>query len=401
MHKKVILILVALVVFLAVVYIALSGSVMPPGDGSSPTSTPSNASSTDGNTTGLPLALPEGFSISTFAKDLPHARMMAWDAFGNIWVSQPQDGIVSTLEIDQESGALKRQDTVFRSLNKPHGLAFDPANPHVLYIAEENKVSRVTTYSDDQLHKLVDLPVGGNHWTRTIGFGPDKRIYVSMGSTCNVCHEPDNRRAAIFSMNPDGSNFTEFARGLRNSVFFAWHPTTGQMWATEMGRDNLGDDMPPDEINILAAGKNYGWPICYGKNLHDTAFDKNTYIRNPCMDPFEAGSTIDLQAHSAPLGLAFVPMGAGWPADYEGDLLVAYHGSWNRTVPTGYKIVRHKFSASGRYEGMEDFVTGWIQPGDDEDEVRGRPVHLLFDKNGLLFVTDDKAGVIYKIQPPA
>ena len=166
------------------------------------------------------------------------------------------------------------------------------------------------------------------------------------------------------------------------------------MWGTEMGRDLLGDDIPPDEINILEEGKNYGWPVCYGKNIHDGEFDKRVYFRNPCMEPFETSSFIDVPAHSAPLGLAFVPKDAGWPEGYEHDLLVSYHGSWNRSVPTGYKIVRHKFDAEGNYEGVEDFIYGWF----DGKNVYGRPVGLLFDKEGKLYISDDRAGVIYLVE---
>ena len=181
------------------------------------------------------------------------------------------------------------------------------------------------------------------------------------------------------------------------------------MWATEMGRDLLGDDIPPDEINIIEEGKNYGWPNCYGKNIHDDNFDKNTYIRNPCMEPFETGSHVDLQAHSAPLGLAFVPewgidsnmcfegleaaCGGGFPDEYWNDLIVAYHGSWNRTNPTGYKLVRVKMDDYGNSIGVEDFITGWLGP----KGVLGRPVDVKFH-NGALYVSDDKAGVIYKIE---
>jgi glucose/arabinose dehydrogenase len=163
-----------------------------------------------------------------------------------------------------------------------------------------------------------------------------------------------------------------------------------------MGRDFLGDNLPPDEINILEKGKNYGWPNCYGKNIHDTVFDKNTYIRNPCMEPFETPSLIDLPAHSAPLGLAFVPSGKGWPKEYEGNLLVAYHGSWNRTVPTGYAIRRFVLDSKNNVVKDEDFVSGWLT----EKGVLGRPADLKFASDGTLYVSDDRAGLVYRIAPP-
>jgi glucose/arabinose dehydrogenase len=175
----------------------------------------------------------------------------------------------------------------------------------------------------------------------------------------------------------------------------AINPHSGAIWGTEMGRDLLGDNIPPDEINIIKEGANYGWPICYGKNIHDTEFDKNTYFRNPCMEPFETPSSIDVPAHSAPLGLAFIPK--SWPTEYRNDLLVAYHGSWNRSVPTGYKIVRYRFDANGTYQGVEDFITGWFTK---DGTALGRPVGIVIATNGMTYISDDKAGVIYRLAPP-
>ena len=289
---------------------------------------------------------------------------------------------------------------VFQNFNNPHGIAFDLGSPFSLVIAEEHQIIRVPTYSEYDVQKIVGLPADGGHFTRTLGFGPDGRLYVSIGSSCNVCNEKDERRAKIFSMNPDGSDFKEFASGLRNTVFFTWHPKTEKMWGSDMGRDLLGDDLPPDEINIIDAGKNYGWPNCYGKNAHDTDFDKNTYIRNPCMEPFEMPSAIDVQAHSAPLGLAFIPEAppaGGWPREYWNNLLVAYHGSWNRSVPTGYKVVRYKFDAERKYLGEEDFITGWLHQSNGGYEALGRPVDIVVNNDGTAFISDDKAGVIYKV----
>ena len=218
-------------------------------------------------------------------------------------------------------------------------------------------------------------------------------MLLSIGSSCDVCIETDPMRAAVYEIGFNGHP-QPFATGLRNSVFLT--QKDGQVWATEMGRDFLGDDLPPDEINIIQEGKNYGWPNCYGKNIHDTVFDKNTYIRNPCMEPFETQSLIDLPAHSAPLGLAFVPSGKGWPKEYEGNLLVAYHGSWNRTVPTGYAIRRFVLDGKKNVLKDEDFVSGWLT----EKGVLGRPVDLKFASDGMLYVSDDRAGLVYRIAPP-
>jgi glucose/arabinose dehydrogenase len=158
-----------------------------------------------------------------------------------------------------------------------------------------------------------------------------------------------------------------------------------------MGRDFLGDNLPPDEINIIEENKNYGWPFCYGKNIHDSVFDKNTYIQNPCSS--KISSFVDLPSHSAPLGLAFVPK--TWPKEFKGSLLVAFHGSWNRSEPTGYKISELQFSETGQFLQMKDFAFGWLSK--DGKESLGRPVDLLFNEKGDLFVSDDKAGVVYKI----
>jgi len=357
------------------------------------------------------LRLPSGFGISIFAKDLPGARVIVQDGLGNFWVSQPSEGAITLLEV--RDGKVANQIDIFRGLNKPHGLALDPQDGLTLYIAETDKISKVRLYTEAEIEKIADLPGGGNHFSRTIAFGPDDRLYVSIGSSCNVCHESDNRRAKIFSMKKDGSDFKEYARGLRNAVFFTWSYVDGRMWATEMGRDLLGDDLPPDEINIIEPegnpstglrARNYGWPTCYGKNIHDSEFDKNTYIRNPCMEPFEIPSYIDIPAHSAPLGLAFIPEDppslkasdgqGGWPEEFWYNLLVAYHGSWNRTEPTGYKVVRMKLDAQGKFLGIEDFITGWLQ---NDGSVIGRPVDILIRPGGVMYITDDKADVVYKV----
>ncbi len=377
------------------------------------------------NTTGFPLVLPEGFSIEVFAKNAPGARVMAFDSKGDLWVSRMSKGIVTMYDV--ENGKVVGQKDVFKNLKNPHGLAFrhdDNGDADILYIAEEDKISTAIVRRNDisavqgtnvakmtdiekvdlslavssliQPNKIKDLTpsnTAARHKSRTISFGPDGRLYVSIGSSCDVCTESTDLPAKIFSMKFDGSDWREEARGLRNSVFFTWSFVDGRMWATDMGRDRLGDNLPPDEINIIERGKNYGWPICYGKNVHDTSFDKNTYIRNPCMEPFETESHVDLPAHVAPLGLTFIPE-EGWPKKYWYNLLVSYHGSWNSTKPVGYKVARIILDAKGNVKGTEDFLTGFLTK---DNKALGRPVDIMAQPGGVVYISDDHAGVIYRV----
>jgi glucose/arabinose dehydrogenase len=335
------------------------------------------------------LSLPEDFSISVFAENVPGARVMAFDSMGNMWVSRTEYGAITLLTI--ENNNVTAQDDIFRNLNNPHGLAFDPQNPFLLYFAEEDSVSKVEIYAEGEPQKIADLPSGEGHFTRSLLVGPDNRLYVSIGSSCNVCVEEDDRRAKIFVMDRDGDNFQEFASGLRNAVFMATHPITDDIWVSEMGRDYLGDNLPPDEINILEEAQNYGWPYCYGKQVYDPTVGGGS--ENFCGQA--ESSHIDIQAHSAPLGLQFIPE-EGWPEDFWFDLLVAYHGSWNRSVPTGYKIVRMELDENGNPQGddfKKDFIDGWLQ---EDGEVLGRPVDILVQPGGIIYVSDDEAGKIYK-----
>lgn len=340
-----------------------------------------------GNSTDIPLMLPAGFSIEIFAKDLEGARAMVFDGEGNMWVSRSKKSVITLLEI--EEGEVVAQNDVIRNLRTPHGLAIDPEDPLTLYYAEESRISKIKLYSGSPPQKIADLPATklGGHTSRTIGFGPDSRLYVSVGSTCNVCVEKDPRFASMFSLDKNGKDFKSLAIGLRNSVFFAWNPLNGKLWATEMGRDQLGDDIPPDEINIVEEGQDYGWPYCYGKNI----IDPFNQIAVVC--PTKAPSTVDLQAHSAPLGIDFI-VGDGWPSEMQGDAIVAFHGSWNRTEPTGYKLVRLILDENGNYVETKDFITGWLEEG----RASGRPVGVLIQENGTMYVSDDFAGVIYRIR---
>ncbi len=354
------------------------------------------------------FSLPEGFTLSVFADNVPDARVIAFDPHGVMLVSQPSEGKVSALVDADGDGKAERVETVAEGLNLPHGMAFrcrDSARPDAceLYVAQKDALD-VFDYDAESMvatgrTRLLDLPGGsvGTHFTRTLLFMPspsEDTLLVSVGSSCNVCEESDVRRAKVIAYDVVTGSTTEFARGLRNSVFMDIHPVTGEIWATDMGRDGLGDDTPPDEINIVSEGGNYGWPLCYGKNVHDTAYDKKTYIRNPCMEPLETPSHIDIPAHSAPLGLAFVPE-EGWPEEMWYDVLVAYHGSWNRSVPTGYKVVRMALDERGNPTGeFEDFITGWLRP--DGSKI-GRPVDVKALPGGIIYVSDDGAGKIYRV----
>lgn len=343
------------------------------------------------------INLLEGFEIDIFASDLgsglfnvpgPSKGVRFMEFYNDaLFASLPNSGTIVALPDRDKDGKADEVIKAIDGLKRPHGIAF---KDDYMYVANEDSVIKIRLKEDltadrPTLEHITDLPSGG-HWTRTIRV-KDNNLYISIGSSCNVCIEKDERRASILKCSLDG-NCSIYARGIRNAVGFAFHPVTNEMYATENSRDLLGDDLPPDEINIVEEGKNYGWPICYGKNIHDDDFDKNVYIRNPCMEPFEAPSYIDLPAHSAPLGLAF-NFGNNFPEEYRGNLFVAYHGSWNRDEKTGYKIV----SIDIKSKQVTDFASGWLQG----NSVSGRPVDVIFDKEGIMYVSDDFSGRIYRI----
>ena len=282
---------------------------------------------------------------------------MAFSPAGVLFVSVPSDGTIVALPDTDRDRKADRAIVFARGLNCPHGLAFFQG---ALYVAETNRVVRLTD-SQGNLHAdrkeviVPDLPAGGGHWTRTIGFGPD------------------------------GSGPEIYARGLRNSVGFVWHPNTGEIWATDNGRDWLGDDLPPEEINIVRAGSNYGWPYCYGNQIVDKEFNRRDFCATT------VPPVLEIPAHSAPLGLAFYT-GPQFPREYRGNIFVALHGSWNRSVPTGYKLIRIRLDGDkpGR---IEDFATGWLVG----ESAWGRPVQPIVGPDGSLYLSDDRAGVIYRI----
>ncbi|MBU4233266.1 MAG: PQQ-dependent sugar dehydrogenase [Proteobacteria bacterium] len=344
----------------------------------------------------FPLKLPPGFAWTVFAREVKGARVLALDPNGNLLASLTSQGKVVALPDTNGDGVAEAAVTVLEGLDKPHGLAFGPGKEPRLYVAETGQVAAYD-YDPERLtatyqQKIADLPPGGRHFTRSLRFLPgarDRRLLISVGSSCDACQEDDPRRAKILAVNPDGGDISTYASGLRNSVFMVVHPRSKHVWATEMGRDDLGDNWPPDEINIILEGSHYGWPYCYGKRLHDDKSDPTGAHREFCKDTIP--SFIDIPAHSAPLGLAFFP--AEWPREFRHDLLVALHGAANRTAPTGAKVVRYKLDAAGNFVDVENFITGWLTP----PGALGRPVDILITPEGVIFISDDKAGVVYRV----
>jgi len=344
------------------------------------------------------LNYPPEFSLSIFAEGLDGPRVLTVDPAGTLLVSLPAAGKVVALPDGDGNGRADRVVEVIGGLKRPHGLAFAPGADRRLFVAETD---RVMAYEYDPVTmqagpgaEIAGLPGGGRHFSRSLLFMPppdEDKLLISVGSSCDTCVEEDWRRAKILVLDPDGGEPRIFAAGLRNAVFMTLHPATGEIWATEMGRDHLGDNLPPDEINIIKAGRDYGWPSCYGNNTADGEFLGPGAISGACLT--KTPSFIDLPAHSAPLGLAFFPARGGWPEKYRGNLLVAYHGSWNRTMPTGYKIVLFRFDRQGKLLGREDFISGWLLP---DNTSLGRPVDIRIMEDRI-FISDDKAGVIYQL----
>ena len=332
------------------------------------------------------IKLPEGFKIEEFATGLGSARFMAFSPDGVLFVTMGDEGKVVALPDRDKNDKSDKTIMFAEGLRNPHGIDFYNG---YLYIGEIHQVVRFKyTGIDSEPGKkeiiVPNLPPGG-HWSRTIRFGPDGKMYVSIGSSCNVCIEKDERRAAIVRYNADGSGARIFAKGLRNSVGITWHPDTKELWATDNGRDWLGDNLPPEEINVVKEGENYGWPYCYGDRVVDPDYGRPGFCEQTSPPVFK------MQAHSAPLGLVFYT-GKLFPKEYWGDLFVAFHGSWNRTVPTGYKVVRIKMK-EGKPEKVEDFATGWLRG----QRATGRPVDVIVGPDGSLYVSDDRGGVVYRI----
>jgi glucose/arabinose dehydrogenase len=339
------------------------------------------------------LKVPPGFSVELLAR-VPNARQMALGDQRVLYVGSTSEGAVHALELDEQYRAGKLHVIASR-LTMPAGVAYRQGS---LYVSA---VSRILRF-DDITQRLAappapvvvrgDLPTETHHGWKFIAFGPDGWLYVPVGAPCNVCERDPDRYAALLRMKPDGSELQTFARGIRNTVGFDWQPGTRELWFTDNGRDMLGDDVPPDELNRAPRpGMNFGFPYCHAGTLSDPQYG----AKHPCSE-FTAPAQA-LGPHVAALGMRFYT-GSQFPEAYRGQVVIAEHGSWNRSGKIGYRVSMVKLEG-GRAVAYTPFVTGWLQG----DRAWGRPADVLVLPDGSLLVSDDQAGAIYRIryQPPA
>jgi glucose/arabinose dehydrogenase len=316
--------------------------------------------------------------------------MLRFIETGDLLVSLPPSGRIVLLERDVDAdGRPDRRHDLLTGLSRPHGIDIYDG---WLYVAETGTVGRIRFNANARsvsgtLARIGEFPGGGQHWTRTLRFGPDGWMYVSIGSSCNVCREADPRRAALLRFRPDGTEGQVYATGLRNTVGFDWRAGMNELYGTDNGRDFLGDKVPPCELNRIDSGKFYGWPYAYGDKVPDPDFgagNEDKVLRS-------VAPVHNFAAHTAPLGISFI-RGRGLPAAYHGAALVALHGSWNRTEKVGYEVVSLHFE-SGEKIAERKFVTGF----ELDEDVIGRPVDVAEGPDGAIYISDDFSGSIYRV----
>ncbi|MCX7098194.1 MAG: PQQ-dependent sugar dehydrogenase [Methylococcales bacterium] len=336
------------------------------------------------------LHLPVGFKLSIFADNVPNARSLALGDNGVVFVGTGREGKVYALQDNNNDGVADVHYTIAEQLTMPNGVAFKEGS---LYVTEISRIIRFDHIIQQLAHPpkptvvYDQLPTDAHHGWKYLRFGPDGKLYTAVGAPCNICDPDKEIYASLVRLNPDGSNFEIIAHGIRNSVGFDWQPDTGALFFTDNGRDHLGDDIPPDELNQWAAkGDNFGYPYCHGGEIVDPEFGADKKCSQFVAPAWK------FKAHIAPLGLRFY-QGKQFPTAYQKQLFVAQHGSWNRTEPQGYKVVLIKFN-NGKPVAEEDFISGWLAK---DGTVLGRPVDILTLANGSLLISDDKLGVIYKV----
>ncbi|HCT52572.1 MAG TPA: sorbosone dehydrogenase [Balneola sp.] len=341
------------------------------------------------------LEAPAGFEISIFAEDVTNARQMAMSDSGILYVGSRREGKVYAVVDNNNDFRADSVYTIIEGLRLPNGVAYKDG---ALFVAEVSKIWRFDNidqnYTDSPEPVLVtdELPTEGHHGWKYIAFGPDEKLYVPIGAPCNICnHEEDNPLfATLTRMNPDGSEHEIVAKGIRNTVGFTWHPETGNIWFTDNGRDWLGDDIPPCELNeITGKDQHFGYPYLHGNDVWDPKFGEEG---KPMADRFKK-PVQELGAHVAPLGVIFYS-GNMLPSTYKNRALIAEHGSWNRSSKVGYQISQVIFDDGGNAIEYKPFITGWLA---GEEDIQGRPVSILQLQDGSLLISDDESGTIYRV----
>ncbi len=336
------------------------------------------------------IKLPAGFSISVFA-EVPNARSLTVSPSGTVYVGNKSGENVYAITDSNKDGKADKVYTIAKGLNTPNGVAFKNGDLYISSISTILKLENIETQLTNPPKPVTvfdKLPTETSHGWKFIAFGPDGKLYVPVGAPCNICERKEPVYASITRMNDDGSGFEVYARGIRNSVGFAWHPGTKQLWFTENGRDQMGDDIPGDELNTAPnANMHFGYPYCHQGDTPDPKFGAG----KKCSDYTAPVQVLD--AHVAALGMRFYT-GSQFPVDYSNQIFIAEHGSWNRSEPSGYKVSLVKTDANGKSLGRTDFATGWLQPN---GKVLGRPVDVEVLADGSMLVSDDYSGVIYRI----
>jgi glucose/arabinose dehydrogenase len=337
------------------------------------------------------LQLPQGFKVNKFAEGFKNSRMITCSKSGAVYFTDREQGTVVMLRDTNQDGKADIRKVVAKR-EKVHGIAI---SDNQMYLATITELLRADIKQDGTLGNLQvlmdDLPDGGQHPNRTLRFGPDGKLYISIGSTCNACEEPNPEHATILVSNADGSDRRVFASGLRNTLGFDWHPETRRMYGMDHGIDWLGDEEQREELNLIEEGEHYGWPYIYGEGNE-----------NPRVEPEEGYQEFKRKtvfpvlthtAHSSGMDMIFYT-GDHFPQEYKGDAFVAFRGSWNRSEPVGYKLGRIKFANNEPVE-FEDFMTGFLV--NNNQQYFGRLVGVAMHPDGYLLVTDDTNGVVYRI----
>lgn len=341
------------------------------------------------------IQLPDGFQLDFFVEGIKNARSMTRGDQGIIFVGTRGKGNVYAVIDNNQDYEVDTVITIAEGKNMPNGVAFKDGS---LYLAEVSKIWRYDQIESELLAGNIpeptlikdDLPTETAHGWKYISFGPDGKLYIPIGAPCNICNkeEEDQRFASICRMNPDGSNFEVYVHGVRNSVGFDWHPITKELWFTENGRDWLGDNEPPCELNrVTQKGQHFGYPFCHGGTIPDPEFGK----QGNCSD-FVAPAQ-NLGPHVAPLGMHFYE-GDLFPEEYRNQIFIAEHGSWNRSEKIGYRITLVRINEQGEALSYEPFAEGWLN---ENGGVWGRPVAFLPMPDGSLLISDDFADSIYRL----